>query len=324
MIVVNRLRPYALQLSALAVLWVGFALSTPMFVGTGAVYAVLQNFALLGLVSVGMCVTVIAGELDLSVASVAVMAGVVSIKMGGAGLVPAIVAGAVVGVLIGIVQGTLIAKLLVNSLVFTIASQIAIRGFAFMVAGNGPVSLENLAVSDPMLTTWWVLAPDTVIALVVFAAAGFYLTYTRPGRELYAVGGGRKEAAAAGVNVRRTIVIAFAISGGCAALAGSLASMKSGGISPESYANLMLTAPAAILIGGFSLNGGKGNVVNVILGVAILSVLTVGLGARGVQSYMVDLFVGALLLVVVIGNFAVERWLPAMRHRPELHKVEAM
>lgn len=303
----NAVRPYALQLGVLVSLWIFFVATTPSFAGVGALYAVLQSFALLGLVAVGMAVTVVCGELDISVASVAVLAGVICVRVADLGLVSAILVATLTGTLLGVLQGGLIAKLMINSLVFTIGSQIALRGVAYVLAGDGPAQLADLSVSDPMLQTWAFLAPDTVVALVVVALVGFMLAFTRPGRELYAVGGGRAEATAAGVSVTRSLVLAFAVCGACAALAGAMASMKSGGVSPDSHLNLMLTAPAAILVGGFSLTGGRGNVLNVVLGVGILSVLTTGLGARGVQAYTVDLFVGALLLVVVVGGFLVDK-----------------
>lgn len=300
-------KPYALQLGVLTVLWVAFATTTPLFGGTGAIYAVLQSFALLGLVAAGMAVTFICHELDLSVASIAALAGVVCILSGGLGLVPAILVAVTVGITFGLAQGYVISALLINSLVFTIGSQIAIRGIAYLLADDRPISLDDISVSDPMLNTWGVLAPDTLVAIIVIALLGLFLRYVKHGREMYAVGGGRKEAAAAGVPIRRPIMIAFAISGGCAALAGAMAAMKSGGASPESYIHLILNAPAAVLIGGFSLYGGRGNMINVVLGVGILAVLTVGLGASGVQAYTIDLFVGALLLAVVVGQFLLEK-----------------
>lgn len=302
------LRPYALQIGVLIVLWMAFTATTPMFGGRGTLYAVLQSFALLGLVSAGLAVTFICGEFDLSVASMAVLAAVVAVNTAGLGLIPALLLGTLVGAALGALQGGMIARLVINSLVFTIGSQIAIRGLAYVLSGNGPSSLNDLAVSDPLLLTWGPLSIDTIVAFVVFGLVGIFLAFSRTGRELYAVGGGRKEAIAAGVSIRRVTITAFTICGACAALAGAMAATKSGGISPDSYANLILTAPAAILVGGFRLEGGRGNIINVILGVAILSVLTVGLGGRGVPAYVVDLFVGSLLLVVVVGEFAIARW----------------
>lgn len=307
------LRAYGLRIVVLVAVWVGFAVTTPTFGGEGALFAVLQNFALLGLIAVGLSVTFVAGELDLSIASTAALSGVVAVHLGNLGLLPAIAVSTVGGALLGAAQGGCISALMINSLVFTIGSQIAIRGLAYVVSGDGPSSLANLGVSDPLLTTWHFLAPDTVVALAIFLLLGLFLAYTRAGRDMYAVGGGRVEAVAAGVPVRRATLVAFAVSGACAALAGALASLKSGGVSPDAYGDLILNAPAAVLIGGFSLYGGRGNVWNVVLGVGILSELSVGLGARGVQSYTVDLFVGSLLMVVVVADFAFGRL--GERHR---------
>src|SRR3954447_24857966 len=99
----------------LIVTWVLIASTTPSFKGQSSVYSVLEGFPLLGLVALGVAVTMIAGELDLSVGSMAALAGGVAVKSASAGLVPAVLAAVAVGGAIGAVQGTAIARLGINS-----------------------------------------------------------------------------------------------------------------------------------------------------------------------------------------------------------------
>lgn len=304
----TRLRPmfhaYGLQLVVLVGVWTGFAVTTPSFRGWSSMYGVVEGFALLGLVAVGLSVTIFAGELDLSVSAMAGLAGVLAVRSAGVGLVGTLAIATLTGAVIGAVQGALIHKLVINSLVFTIGSQILLGGVAYVFAGTADLPLSNLNVSNVLLNRWSFLSPDSIVSLVVFLLIWLFISFTRRGREIQAIGGGRREAISAGVPVGRVIVLIFSISAACAALAGAIASIKGGGASPDGFSDLLLNAPAAILIGGVSLQDGRGTVLNVFLGVAILSVVTAGLGDRSVQSYVVDLVIGILLLVVVIAQFA--------------------
>jgi ribose transport system permease protein len=304
------LRPlsgYGQGLTVLVVLWAVFAATTPALRGEGGVYAVLTSFSLLGLCALGLAITMIAGELDLSVGSMAAVAGVVAIQVADAGLIAAVAAACFVAALIGTIQGYVIARLGLNSLVLTIGTLILLRGLAGILSDDKTVLLDDLATSDPLLERWWIFAPDSVLAFAVFAIIGVVLTSTRFGREIRAVGGGRSEAAAAGVPTGRPLVLAFTLSAACAGLAGALASLKGGSASPISHGELLLSAVAAALVGGIGLHGGRGSVVNVAIGVAVLAALAVGLTARGAQAYTTQLATGGLLLAVVALEFGLQR-----------------
>jgi ribose/xylose/arabinose/galactoside ABC-type transport system permease subunit len=292
-----------MPLLVLAVTWFVMAWTSPSFRGEGSVYAVLENLPLLGLIALAIAVTMIAGELDLSVGSMAAMAGVLAVEAAPHGLVACVAWAVAICVVVGAVQGYVIAKTGINSLVFTIGSLILLRGVTYLLSGgpNGqaPVTLEDFGVSDSLLSRHWVFSVSSITALIVFGVIGVFLTITRYGREIYAIGGARAEAVAAGVSTTRSMTIVFAISGGCAALAGSLASLRGGSAAPENYADLLLTGVAAAALGGISLWGGRGTVINVLIGVFTLGVVTAALAARGAQGSTVQLITGALLLGVI-------------------------
>ena len=167
--------------------------------------------------------------------------------------------------------------------------------------------LENFEITDPLLLRFGVFSWSSIVAIIVFVLAGFFLTYTRWGREIFAIGGARNEAIAAGVPRVRPLAIAFAISAFCASLAGALAAMRGGSAAPQNYEDLLLSGCAAALLGGISLYGGRGTVLNVALGVAILSVVGAGLAARGSSASLVQLVTGALLLTVITIEFLAGR-----------------
>jgi ribose/xylose/arabinose/galactoside ABC-type transport system permease subunit len=239
------------------------------------------------------------------------MAGIIAVENAGHGLVATVLIATAVCAAVGATQGFLIAKLGINSLVFTVGTLILIRGITYLLSGgpNGqaPVSLEDFAVSDALLARHWVFSVSSIVALCVFAAIGVFLAITRYGREIYAIGGARPEALAAGLTTTRPLSLAFAVSGGCAGLAGALASLRGGAAAPESYEELLLAGVAGAALGGVSLWGGRGTVINVLIGVLVLSVVTASLAVRGAQGSTVQLITGALLLGVIALEFVEQR-----------------
>jgi len=303
----HRLRPYLLPLLVLVVTWIVIAMLTPTFRGQASVYSVLNGFPMIGLAALGLAVTIIAGEFDLSVGSMAALSAAIAVLSSELGLFGAVGFAVAVCTALGALQGALIGRLGINSLVFTIGTLILIRGLTYMLTDSAPIMIANFEITDPLLKRFWVFSWSSIVALAVFALAGFFLTYTRWGREIFAIGGARNEAIAAGVPRVRPLAIAFAISAFSASLAGALAAMRGGSAAPQNYEELLLSGAAAALLGGISLYGGRGTVLNVALGVAILSVVGTGLAARGSSASLVQLVTGALLLTVISLEFLAGR-----------------
>jgi ribose/xylose/arabinose/galactoside ABC-type transport system permease subunit len=323
-LVLDRVRSYLLPVVVLVATWTIIASTTPTFSGEASVFSVLEGFPLLGLVALGLAITIIAGELDLSVGSVAALAGVVAVKTASTGLVGAVLIALALGVAIGAAQGLMIARLGINSLVLTVGTLILLRGVTYLASDNKPSQLADFTVSDPLLKRYGVFSLSSISALVVFAVLGLVLAYTRYGREIYAIGGAREEARAAGVPRLRPMVLTFALSGACAALAGALASLKGGSAAPQNYEDLLLAGAAAALVGGISLYGGRGTVLNVALGVAVLSAVAAGLAARGSDASVTQLVTGALLVTVVAIEFIASTLGRRSRLRREAARHEAL
>jgi ribose/xylose/arabinose/galactoside ABC-type transport system permease subunit len=306
----DRLKPYALPFAVLVVTWIIIAVITPTFRGEASVYSVLEGFPLVGLVALGLAVTIIAGEFDLSVGSMAALAAVIAVRTSPTGLIGCLAIATIAGVILGALQGALIGRLGINSLVFTIGTLILLRGLTHIFSNSAPIMIENIEITDPLLERYWIFSVSSIVTIVVFVLAGLFLPYTRWGREIFAIGGGRNEAIAAGVPRIRPVAVAFAISGGCASLAGALAAARGGSAAPQNYDDVLLTGCAAALLGGISLYGGRGTVWNVVLGVAILSVVGAGLSARGSEASLVQLVTGALLLTMIAIEFIAGRLRP--------------
>ncbi len=279
--------------------YVAFALTVPNFATAGNAYATLESCALLGIIAAGLAVTMISGELDLSVGSVAACAGLVAVSLSSHGILISVVAAVVPAVLYGIVQGYAIARLQISSLVFTLGSFIGIRGLAYVISDERTLTL---AISDMAIATTLrerlgvIFSPFSLLMIAVLIATGLVLAYTRVGREIFAIGGARKESRAAGVPQIRPMVVSFAISAGLAALAGALASLRGGSATPGSYETLLLAGVTACLIGGVSLYGGRGSMIGVFIGVLTLQLLLSGLQLLGAPNWAANLATGVIML----------------------------
>lgn len=295
------------RMGILLVIFITFSFGQPNFASFDNIYAIMEGFALIGLVAAGVAATMLVGELDLSIGSMAAVAGIIAVQSTGLGLVPAVLIAVGVAAVYGLAQGIIIAKTGINSLVFTIATLILLRGVAFMLTPEAVLMpLDRIGMSDFLTERLWIFSPFSILTIVIVTAIGLFLAFSRWGREMMAFGGARNEARAAGVNTSRPIIIAFVLSASLAGLAGSLASIKSAAAAPFSFEGMLLTGVTAALVGGVSLYGGKGTMFGVVIGVLILRTLTAGIASRGAAIYVEALATGLVLLIVLIVEFLTE------------------
>ena len=293
----------AVRAAFMVVIYLVFAVQLPNYHTSNGIAALLDGAVLIGIVSIGVGVTMIAGEFDLSVGSLAALTGVISLEIIGIGVLPALVVGVLFAAAVGAIQGLLIGVLGINSLVFTIGTLIGLRGLAMVVAHEQTITMPIEQLSDVDILTQHflgVFSPISVGMIVVFVAVGLFLRYTRWGREIYAIGGGRNEARAAGVPLLRPMMIAFTLSGALAGLGGALLSIRLGSATPLGFDSLLLSAATTCLMGGIALEGGIGNVIGIAIGLFTLRFLVTGMAALGAPYYVQNLAVGALLILVVV------------------------
>jgi len=234
------------------VVFAALALLNPAFLTAASVGALIDGAALTGLAALGLGITMLTRELDLAVGSTAALAGAIALQLIGIGLVPALVLAVLAGVAVGLAHGAIVAVLGVNSLVLTVGTLIALRGLTYVVAGETTVviPLSMLDLADVLAVKVGPLTLLSLIMLAAFALVGTMMRWTRLGREIRAIGDARDEARAAGVPVWRPLIVAFALTGGLAALAGTAMSVRSGSATPFGFEAVLLGAVTAALIGG--------------------------------------------------------------------------
>lgn len=282
--------------------YAAFAISNPNFFTLNAGFATMERFAVLGLVGLALTLCIIAGEIDLSIGSNAALSAVIVVQLTdtyGAGL--AIVIGVLCATVIGLIQGFLIAYLKVRAIVLTVGTLMLLRGVALFASDEKTVMLTNFDVPDFIQTKMLVFfSPASLLVIGMFIVVGVFMRYTKYAREIYAIGGARKEAIASGVNLRRPMMIVFAISGLCAGVGGAIIGLRSGTAQPLGLQYLLMVATVAAFIGGVSILGGKGGVIGAAVGTLTVNFLNTGLVFNVTPSYVVQIYMGALLLTVII------------------------
>ncbi|HVV95427.1 MAG TPA: ABC transporter permease [Hyphomicrobiales bacterium] len=261
----------------------------------------LESGAIYGIVAVAFTVLLIVGEFDLCSGAIYVLAGIVAAELQPMlGTWPSLALGAVAGLAIGIFNGAVVAYLRINSFIATLASSLMVVGIGTKIT-NG-FQLYIAAPDFGILGNGKVLGVDYFIwiFLAFVLASGFVLSRTKLGRWLYASGGNPEAARLSGINVRALRIGAFAFSGFAAGVAGSiLISRTATAIAGDGLADVLFPAIAAVVVGGTSIQGGRGAIWRTVLGIFFLEFIRNGFNLLEVNPYYQDIIRGAIILIAV-------------------------
>jgi ribose transport system permease protein len=282
-----------------------FAVEAPSFASAASAANIGRQAAAVVVVSVGMTLVIICAEIDLSVGSTVSLTGLVGAQMLSYGWAwpLAVLATLGLGAVIGLVNGFLSGYVGVPSFLVTLGGLEAIGALAEMVTNTQPVPIANsgfLAALGPgsllgiPLDVWWGVA--------VVLGAAYLLHVSVFGRWIYATGGNRGAARYSGISHRTVILVAFVLSGLCAAFAGLMLAGRSGAGDPTVGSGMELQAIAAVILGGTDLFGGRGTILGTVVGVLFIAVIGVGLILLGYGAQVQTLVTGAIIVVVVTIN----------------------
>ena len=235
---------------------VSFEIWNHSFISVSTAFTVLQGLTFLGLASLAMGLTMITGEFDLAIPSTAACAAIIAVDLSNEGVWVSVLAACAFGIIVGLLQGYLIWLLRINSLVFTIGTQIVLLGLATLISHTQTVVASNLSLALSIQHHYYVLSPVSIVGILAFLFVGLGLTYTQAGLDIRAAGGGRAEAIGSGIQLWRPIILVFLVSGIFSGLLGALSALSVGSASATMFSDLLLNAVAGALIGGISLRGG--------------------------------------------------------------------
>jgi simple sugar transport system permease protein len=267
--------------------------------------ALLLDNAYLLILAVGMTFVILTGGIDLSVGSVMAFTGIFGAQLLASGMpvslaVPVMLAG---GAAIGLLIGVLVQYFNVQPFIASLAGLFLGRGLAFVVSLSS-IKVEESAVlwlqQNRIRLGDWYLTPTGILALLVVAAAAFVLHLTRFGRTVYAIGGNEQSARLMGLDVARTKIAVYVISGSCGGLAGLVLTAYSGAGYPRNGIGTELDAIAAVVIGGTLLAGGRGYVLGSLIGVLVFGTIKTIISFMGAEQSWMQIIIGALLLLFIV------------------------
>lgn len=281
------------------------AVLSPYFMTGFNFYALTSNIMEIAIMALPMTLIIIAGEIDLSVASVL---GLSSVVLGllwekGNPMWLAIGVALLVGLVAGCLNGLLVTKLALPSLVVTIGALALFRGLAYVVLGdqavsNFPTAFTNFGFSAiPGTELPW----SGLIFIILAVIFGVVLHFSRVGRQLYAIGNNKEAARFSGINVSRVKLVLFILSGVIASLAGVIFTARFSSARPDNAVGFELVVVTVVLLGGVNIFGGRGSLLGVVLAIFIIAVLQNVLGLLNISGDIQSLAIGLLLILSVLG-----------------------
>ncbi|WP_417241268.1 ABC transporter permease [Celeribacter halophilus] len=277
-------------------------------------YNLMRQLVPLCLVSLGMLLVVLTGGIDLSVGSIAAVGGMaVSMALpfgpggGGFGLLFCVTLAVVVGAFLGAITGTLVAVFRMAPFIASLAMMTMARGLAFMMSNGQPVRLPRELDATRILKEFGSkgvpgigLPWPVVMAIVVILAFIILLRRTKFGRLTIATGSNEVAVRLAGLPVARYKFAVYAIAGALAGMAGVVATSRTAVGTANIGSGLELDAIAACVIGGALLSGGKGSVINTVVGVCILGLIGNIMNLLSVPAYPQQIIKGLIILLAVL------------------------
>jgi ribose transport system permease protein len=294
-------------LIALIVVTIIFAFANSRFLTLANARSLADQGAILMVLAVGATFVILMGSIDLSVEGVMGMSSMVvallisntrnSISLGFGAVVIALAIGALTGAVNGL--GLTLGR--IPSFMVTLGTWYAALGVATVLFGGTTPTITSkgfLALGAPWIGGF---APTVFIALGVAIAGWAFLKYTAAGRNIRAIGSAEQLVALSGVSVGRYKILAFALAGTLSALGGVMASAQVGNGAVGVGSGMVFTTIAAVVVGGTLLTGGKGGVLNTIVGVVLLTVVNDGMVLAGISPYIQEAVQGIIVVFAVAG-----------------------
>jgi ribose/xylose/arabinose/galactoside ABC-type transport system permease subunit len=282
-----------------------FQLVNPRFLSSVNIATMLRALSYTGIIAIGMALCLISGVIDLSVGSTAAFASVVfgiALRDWQIGIIFSLVIVLIIGTLIGLINSFVILRLNITPFIATISMMFVIRGLANW-ASNGytvyplPNGILSIGEAKPLGVSWafWIF-----IALLILAE--LILRFSLLGLLLRAVGSDREVAECTEVNTNQVNTFSLVLISILAAIAGALISIMSNAGSPTVGSGWEFAAITACAIGGVSLFGYHGNMLGLFCGLAVIQIISNGIVMIGVNPYLQNVVIGAILLTAMYAD----------------------
>jgi ribose transport system permease protein len=296
------------MLAMLGILSLGLSLISPYFFTLSNILNLMDQSVITGIVSIGQTFVILIAGIDLSVGSLTGATGIVlGLSLQTLPLPLAIVVAIIAGGLAGFVNGYIITKGRVAAFIVTLGMMSVGRSMAYVLSGANSISQLPDALGDLASATVFGIPLNFVVLVVLYAIAWYYLTFTKGGRTIYAIGSNAEAARTAGLRVELYSILVYVISGALSAVAAVFLAARILSIDPIAATGLELDTIAAVVIGGASLFGGRGTIIGTFIGVVIMVLIRNGLNLLNVNPYWQGTAIGSIIVAAVL----LERFLSA-------------
>lgn len=280
-----------------------FAILQPRFLSPLNIRNITSQMSVLLVISIAGTLPILIGSIDLSIGSVATLAGLVlALGLRDSELPGVVIIGVAlaVGISCGLLNGVLFARVRIPSFLVTLGTLFALDGLASFIVRGTPIPITDANLAQFFIGDVFGVPAIFLWAVAVLSGATLLCRYTVLGRNFYAIGGSEPAAVIAGIAVTRVKIVAFALAGMLAAFSGILLSFRALSGAPQQSASLLLPAIGAIVIGGTALSGGVGGPLRTFMGVLLLTVLLNGMQLLAIDPYLQLVVQGAVVIVAVI------------------------
>ncbi|MGL4677702.1 MAG: ABC transporter permease [Brevinema sp.] len=307
-ITIKKLRTYGVLLF-FVIFCIGISIIEPRFLSINNLLNVFRQTSVNAIIAAGMTLVILIGGIDLSVGSIFALSSVVGAisLVSGVGSGVAIIMALVVGAVLGMLNALFIVSFRIQAFIATLVTMTFARGLTYIVTNGIPATIPTTALSSELfyfMGDGYIMGiPFPIIITIVLYALLFWLLHkTKYGRHLYAIGGNEKAALTAGLKVKTIKFWVYTTSGITAALAGVILTARLGSAPPTGGAGYELDAIAAVVLGGTSLSGGKGNILKSVMGALIIAILGNALNLLNISSYYQMIVKATVILLAVLAT----------------------
>lgn len=292
----------ALLLVVAIAIFVANSFASPYFLNVWNLSDATFNFTEKAMIACAMAMLIIAGEIDLSVASIIALA---STAMGlavqyGAGTPELVVIGLTVGLLCGAFNAVFVTVLGLPSIVVTIGTMSLFRGISYVILGDGAFRgyPESFAWFGQGYV-YWVFTVEMLFFVIIAVFYGILLHKTNFGRAVYAIGNNPTGALFSGIRVQRVKFMLFLLTGLMSGIAAICLTSRLGSTRPSIARGMELEVVTMVVLGGVNILGGSGSIPGVVIAAFVMGLVTFGLGLLNVPGIVMSIFIGLLLIGVI-------------------------
>jgi len=307
------LSSWAIYIGAVLIL-IGFSVACAAagknFLTISNIQNIISQSSCVAVVSIGASLVILTGGIDLSSGSIIGFVGIFCgmLIMKGVPLPIAFLIGVLCGALLGLINGALVSYGKVPAFIATLGMMNVARGLAYLVNGGKSISGFPIPLSMFMGTKLFGSMPISILyVFILYAIMYFVVTYTKFGRRVYALGGNVKAARLSGIRVHRLEISVYVLAGAFSAIAGFMLLSRLFYADPNTGSGYEMNAIASTVIGGISLSGGKGKILNTLVGALILGMLTCGLQILNISVHWQTIITGVVIVAAVFIDKSKER-----------------